>query len=153
MPCTVANSRSPTRSGSPGSSAPSACPCPISSKQHREGAVGGFREILRRLPVLAGEHQLEQLGILDRELDVGAGGRLQPCLEVLAGAGDGAPQFGTESLETRLGKGVEQRLAIGEVAARRTVADAHVAGELAQRQLADAALANGELGLGEQGGP
>ena len=102
--------------------------------------------------MLAGEHQLEQRRVGGREPDVRRRGRSQPRLEFVAGAVGGGAQFGAEALESGLGERVEQRLAVGEVAARRAVADADLPRELPQRQLFDAALADGPLGRGQQRG-
>ena len=63
----------------------------------------------------------------------------------------GSPQLGAEPREPGFGERVEQRLAIGEVPPRRAVADADLARELTQRELVDAVLADGALGLREQG--
>ena len=100
--------------------------------------------------MLAREHQLQQRRVARGEADVGRRGRPQPRLEVLAGAVDRAAQLGAQAREPGLGEGVEQRLAIGEMPAWRAVADADLARELAQRQVLDAALADGALGLREQ---
>ena len=134
MPWIVANRTRPTRSGSPGSSAPSAWPCSMSSSITEKARSAASCSAPDGLAVLAGEHQLEQRRVRGGEADVGRGGRLQARLEVLAGAVDGGAQLGAEAVEPGLGQRVEQRLAIGEVAARRAVADADVARELAQRQ-------------------
>ena len=83
--------------------------------------------------MLAREHQLQQRGVARGEADVGRRGRLQPGLEVLARVVDRCAQLGAEAREPRLGEGVEQCLAVGEVPAWRAVADADLAGELAQR--------------------
>jgi hypothetical protein len=104
------------------------------------------------LPALAGEHQLEQRGVVDGEADVGRGDRAQARLVVLAGAVDRLPQLRSEAREPCLGEGIQQRLAIGEVAAGSAVADADLAGELAQRQLTEALIAQRALGLPQQGG-
>ena len=103
-------------------------------EHHREGALGGLGELARALPVLAGEHQLEQRRVLGREADVGRGDRAQPRLELLARRGRPRRAARRRGARTRPGKRVEQRLAVGEVPARRAVADADLARQLAQRE-------------------
>ena len=61
--------------------------------------------------------------------------RLEAGVEAV-GPGERAAQLRAEALEAVLGERVEQRLLAGEVAARGGVADADLARELAQRQVA-----------------
>ena len=100
--------------------------------------------------MLAGEHQVEQRRVAGGEADVGRGGCAQARLELLARAVGGGAQLRAQAVESRLGHRVEQGLAIGEVAARRAVADTDLARQLAQRQRVGAALAQRALGLLEQ---
>jgi hypothetical protein len=150
MPWIVANRTRPTRSGSPGSSAALGLALLDQLEQDRERALGALVQRAGLLAVLAREHQLQQRGVACREADIGGGARLQARLEGVARALDRASQLGPEAREPGLGERVEQRLAIGEVAPRRAVADAGLARELAQRQRLRAALAHGPLGLLEQ---
>ena len=150
IPWMVANRTSPTRSGSPGSSRPSAWPWRIDLEHHREGSLRGLLQDARLFAVLDREHQLEQRRVRGGEADVGRRGRAQACLEVIAGRVDRGAQLVAEPVKAGLGQRVEQGLAIGKVAARGAVADADVAGELAQRQVLHAALADGALGRVQQ---
>jgi hypothetical protein len=116
-----------------------------------ERAVGGLAEAVGGArAVLAGEHQLEQRGVLGGEADVGAAEGEEAGVEARVRGGERAAQVVPEALEAVLGECVEQRLLAGEVAARRGVADADLTRELAQRQLA--ALVERLLGGLEQGG-
>lgn len=116
----------------------------------REGAVSGLVQYLGLLPMFAREHQLEQRGVARGELDVCARGCPQARLEVLAGTLHRALQLGAEASKPRLRECVEQRLPVGEVPAWRSVADADLARQLAQRQVPGTVLAYGALGLLEQ---
>jgi hypothetical protein len=60
--------------------------------------------------MLAGEHELEQGGVLGGEAHVGGGGRLQARLELLAGPVGGRPQLVSEADEAGLRERVEQGL-------------------------------------------
>src|SRR5271154_7341361 len=102
--------------------------------------------------MLAREHQLQQRGVACGKADVRCGSRPQAILKVLARAFGCLTQLDPQAREARLGEGVEQRLAIGEVPARSAVADADLARELAQRELLDTALAHRPLRLREQSG-
>ena len=84
------------------------------------------------------------------EAHVGAGQRGQAGVEVGAGAVDRRAQLASEALEAVLREGVEQRLLVGEVAARGGVADPGLAREVAQRELREAALAQRPLGARQQ---
>src|SRR5213080_4673141 len=101
-------------------------------EDHRERALRGVLELLRAGAVLGGEHQLDQRGVARGEPEVGERERGETGAEVVAGLVERHAQLATEALEALEGERVEQRLAVGEVAARRGVADAHLAGELAQ---------------------
>ncbi len=57
-----------------------------------------------------------------------------------------------QARESGFGQGVQQRLAVGEVTARRGMADAGLAGEVAQREGLEAVVAEGTFGLGQQRG-
>ena len=131
MPWTVANSTRPTRSGSPGSRAPSAWPCSMTSSSTEKARSAGGAERAGRVAVLSRPHQLEQRGVLGGEADVrgarspaGAPAKSSPAPRRRA-------QLGAHPREPVLRERVEQRLAVGEVTARRAVADADVARELA----------------------
>jgi hypothetical protein len=101
--------------------------------------------------VLAREHQLQQIGVADREVDVGVGDRADRATVVVgAGLVMGGPQRRAEAREAGQRERVEQRPAIGEMATRGGVGDADVTGELAQRQRGDAALADHLLGAPQQ---
>jgi hypothetical protein len=99
----------------------------------RVGAIGRLVERFGLFALLAGEHQLEQRSVVDREARVGRGGGAKPRLVTLAGGLRRTSQLRAEAGEPGLGERVQQRLAVGEVAARRGVADAGLASELAQR--------------------
>ena len=142
----------PTRSGSPARSAPVACPSAISPSITANARVGGRAQGRGVVPVavLAREHQLEQRPVPGREGHVRRGRRRQPGVEGRARPVHGAVQVACEALEPVLRQRVEQRPAVGEVPARRGVADADGARELAQREPLGAALGQRALGLLEQ---
>ena len=112
--------------------------------------MGGLFERPRRVAVLSREHQLEERRIAGGEAHIRGGGRPDALLEVIPRAVGRRAQLRAESLEARLGKRVQQRLAIGEVPAGGAVADAHRTREPAQGKLLDATLAHRPLGLPEQ---
>lgn len=116
----------------------------------REGPLGSVVKLSGRVPVLAGEHQLEQRWVANREPDVGPGRRPQPPLELLTCTVDRAAELGFEPGKAGLRERVQQRLAIGEVAPRRGVADSNLPCQVAQGQILHATLADGLLGLSEQ---
>jgi uncharacterized oxidoreductase len=70
--------------------------------------------------------------MLEREVDVGTGETRHAPLKITALLLDGAAKSFLETLESAEGESVEQRLLVREVAARRRVADAELAAELAQ---------------------
>jgi hypothetical protein len=87
------------------------------------------------------------------EADVGAREGGEPAGEVVRGVAHGGVELAAQPLETRLGQRVEQRLLVGEMAARRGVADADLARQLAQRQRPRSALPQRQLRPFQQGGP
>jgi hypothetical protein len=89
--------------------------------------------------VLARVHDLEQRGVLGGEAHVGLADRGEALHDPVPRAVDRAGHLRAEPLEARLRERVEQRLAVGEVPAGRGVADADLAGELAQRERLHAA--------------
>ena len=82
---------------------------------------------------LAGEHEVEQGAIMNCESYEGGGRRPQPCPVVRAGLLDSRAHLVGETGESGCGQGVQQGLAVGEMPARRTVADSGQPRELAQR--------------------
>jgi hypothetical protein len=95
---------------------------------------------------------LANIRVTRGEANVRGRGRLQPRLELAPGAIDCAAQLLAQTCEPILGERVQQCLTVGEVSTRRTVADADLARELAQRELLNAALADDPLCLREQRG-
>ncbi len=80
--------------------------------------------------MLAGEHQLEQRGVLDRETRVLGRGGTQSADEIWAGLPHRRAQREPESFEAGLRQGIEQGLAIRKVTTGRAMADAGLAGQL-----------------------
>jgi len=93
-----------------------------------------------------------QGGVASGEAHVGSRRRKQSRLVALPGVADRRTDLLVQARKSGLGEGVEERLAVSEVAARRRVAHPCLAGEVAQRQGLDALLAERALGLGEQRG-
>ena len=132
-PWSAAQATIETRSGSPGTTSLRGLALGEQRQRRLERAVGRRAQAVGRAgAVLAGEHQLEQRGVAGGEGDVGLGEREQPVLEALAGCVQGVAQVAAEALEAVLGERVEQRPLVGEVPPWRRVADADLAGELAQ---------------------
>jgi hypothetical protein len=77
-------------------------------------------------------HQLEEGGVLRHEAYVRSRGRPQPRLVVVSGGPDRRAQLVAQAQESSFGEGVQQRLAVGEVAARGGVADSRLARQFAQ---------------------
>jgi hypothetical protein len=92
---------------------------------------GRLAQLGGRGGVRGGEHQPQQGGVAGREADVGGRRRPQPRPVVLAGVVDRRAHLVGQAREPGRGEGVQQRLAVGEVAARRGVADSGLAGEVA----------------------
>ena len=89
-------------------------------------------------PVFGLEHEGEQGRMLEREGDVGLAEFDQARLEGVGAVFGGAAQRSLEAFEAGEGQCVKEGLLVGEVAARRGVADAEFAGEFAQRDAFDA---------------
>ena len=141
-----------TASGSPGTTAPAAWPSVMSASGAAKARFARRAQAVGRVgAVLAGEHQLEQRGVARwrsarRRRPGRPGGRRSPRRRRRCAARSSR----AEALEAVLRERVEQRLLVGEVAARGGVADADLARELAQRELREAALAQRPLGAREQ---
>lgn len=96
-------------------------------------AVRRLTNAMRVGPLLGGEHELEQGGVLGGERDVGLPERMNSSVEGVTGTGHRPRERVAEAFEAVLRERVDQRLAVGEVAVRCGVADADLTGETAQR--------------------
>ena len=134
-PWSVANATIATCSGSPGDDLAGGLSFGDHRQRRDERALAGLAQRGRRVGlVLGGEHQLQERRVAAGEADVGPGQRLQAVVTAPARAGDRRAQLVAQPHEPGLGHRVQQRLLVGEVPARRRVADADGAGQLAQRQ-------------------
>ena len=100
--------------------------------------------------MLGFEHQAEQGRVLQGEADIGAGQLGQAAFEIGPSCSGGAAQGFVKSFEATQGQGIEQCLLVGEVTARRGVADAEFPAEFPQRDALDSAAFQGFLGRFQQ---
>lgn len=123
----------------------------LDQPRHDRECVGDGRVSAREHGTrLGGEHEADQVGPADREVDVRRCDGAESGVEGRPGRPVGGAEGYAESGESALGKGVQQRLPIREVGSGRAVADTDPAGEVTQRELLDAAVLDAVLGCLEE---
>ena len=136
IPWIVANRTRPTRSGSPRLERALGLALHDQLEHHRERALGGLVQLAATgSPCLPANISSSSAASRVAKRTYAAAVACSRGSKSVARAVHGAAQLGAQPREAVLRERVEQRLAVGEVPARRGVADADLARQLAQRQL------------------
>ncbi len=145
-PCVAAKATSPMRAGSPGITSPRCWPAvKMSAALERARSLASNKPAGGSGRCFASSIKPNKKRMLQSEADVGASQLGQPFVETLATVPGRAGHEDAKPFKAALREGIEQRLLVGEMAARRGVADAQLPAEFAQGQAARARRLHGAL--------